>query len=160
MSTCDDLEFYRSFHQNSINKLIHFFCIPLIMISVINLLTPLIPKIKIKLKEFDPYLQVNMGQFIPTMFVYYYFFQYGLKIGFVMTIYIRFLLFVSESWREIDKEWYKHSKFLFVIAWIMQFVGHGIEGNRPALLTSLKQSVFQAPVFTLEYIYPSLLSSL
>ena len=41
-------------------------------------------------------------------------------------------------------------------AWISQFIGHYIEGNRPALLTSLSQAVFQAPLFTLEYIFPNL----
>ena len=47
--------------------------------------------------------------------------------------------------------------FIFIFAWILQFFGHIIEGNRPALMTSIKQSFLEAPLFTVEYIYPSLL---
>ena len=36
----------------------------------------------------------------------------------------------------------------------MQFVGHAIEGNRPALFDSLIQTFTQAPVFSLSYILP------
>ncbi len=71
-----------------------------------------------------------------------------------MQMYISFLSIVSKSWRESDKKWFRNSIIMFVSAWMMQFLGHAIEGNRPALLTSLMQSVFQAPLFTLEYIYP------
>ena len=71
-----------------------------------------------------------------------------------MQMYISFLSILSKSWRESDKKWFRNSIIMFVSAWMMQFLGHAIEGNRPALLTSLTQSVFQAPLFTLEYIYP------
>ena len=68
-----------------------------------------------------------------------------------------FLTIIGIIWRETDKKWLKHSIIMFTCAWIMQFLGHAIEGNKPALLTSLTQSIFQAPLFTLEYVYPSLL---
>ena len=47
---------------------------------------------------------------------------------------------------------------IFASAWMLQFIGHAIEGNRPALMTSLSQTVFQAPLLTLEYVYPNLLA--
>ena len=33
-------------------------------------------------------------------------------------------------------------------------LGHAIEGNRPSLMTSLTQTAFQAPLFTLEHSMP------
>ena len=49
------------------------------------------------------------------------------------------------------------SLIIFILSWIGQFYGHIIEGNRPALMTSIKQSFLEAPLFTVEYIYPNLL---
>ena len=40
----------------------------------------------------------------------------------------------------------------------MQFVGHYIEGKRPALMDSLSQAFLEAPVFSLEYMFPGLLN--
>jgi uncharacterized membrane protein YGL010W len=75
-----------------------------------------------------------------------------------MQIYIGFLYILGEIWRDFDKKWLKHSIITFVCAWMLQFIGHAIEGNRPALMTSLSQTVFQAPLLTLEYVYPNLLN--
>lgn len=33
-----ELEFYKKYHNNNINKWIHFFCIPMIILSIILLL--------------------------------------------------------------------------------------------------------------------------
>ena len=74
-----------------------------------------------------------------------------------MQLYVTFLSVIGILWRETDKKWLNNSIIMFTSAWIMQFIGHAIEGNRPALMTSLVQSIFQAPLFTLEYMYPSLL---
>ena len=47
---------------------------------------------------------------------------------------------------------------LFTFAWTMQFIGHYIEGNRPALLDSVSQAFLQAPLFTVSTLFPSLLN--
>ena len=73
-------------------------------------------------------------------------------------MYIGFLYILGEIWREVDKKWLKHSIITFCCAWMLQFIGHAIEGNRPALMTSLSQTIFQAPLLTLEYVYPNLLA--
>ena len=77
-----------------------------------------------------------------------------------MTIYLVLLYNLSNFWRSIDMNWRENSYILFIFAWILQFFGHYIEGNSPALLTGLKQAFLESPVFTMEYIYPSLLNSL
>ena len=76
-----------------------------------------------------------------------------------MGCYINFLSTWARYWRKNDKYWLTNSGKVFVFAWVMQFLGHAVEGNRPALLTSFQQSIFQAPLFTLEYIYPPLLGN-
>ena len=80
------------------------------------------------------------------------------KCGHNYKISLPFLYIIGKIWREVDNKWTKHSIIMFASAWILQFIGHAIEGNRPALMTSLSQTVFQAPLLTLEYVYPNLLA--
>ena len=53
----------------------------------------------------------------------------------------------------------KKTFFIFLAAFLIQFVGHIIEGSRPALFTGLKQTLLQAPLFNLNYIYPDFLKN-
>ena len=160
----DSVDFYRSFHTHPANKLIHFIFIPLIVLSTLNFLSKLSLQIILPISKnylgskiiHKPTLTINENTFISIYNLYYYF-AYNWKIGLIMQFYISFLRFIAIAWRETDKKWLKHSIIMFVSAWTMQFLGHAIEGNRPALLTSLSQAVFQAPLFTLEYVYPPLL---
>ena len=48
------------------------------------------------------------------------------------------------------------TKVMFVGGWILQFIGHYIEGRKPALLDSISQAFFQAPLFSLEVLLPGL----
>ena len=160
----DSVEFYRSFHTHPMNKLIHFICIPLIVLSTLNFLSKLSLQIRLPIskkylgskKILKPTITID-GNTIITIYNFYYYFAYNWKIGLIMQLYVSFLHLIATIWRETDEYWLKNSVIMFVSAWTMQFLGHAIEGNKPALLTSLSQAVFQAPLFTLEYIYPSLL---
>ena len=159
----DSIDFYRSYHTNPINKCIHFFCIPMIVLSSINFLNKVSFKIKLPFNgklgtKLVMHPEINVNYFnISLVYNLYYYIFWGVKVGLVMHFYIWILSIVSEVWREFDKNWVKNSIIIFVGAWIMQFLGHAIEGNRPALLTSLGQTVFEAPLFSLSYVYPSLL---
>ena len=39
------------------------------------------------------------------------------------------------------------------IGWILQFIGHYIEGNRPALVDNLSAAFLTAPMFTLDFLF-------
>jgi len=132
---------YDSFHTNPINKFIHFICIPLIMITTLNLIK--------RLGNYDKKLIL--------FYILYYYLVGGINIGMVMNIFLIFIYFISCIWREIDKFWYINTIFLFITAWGMQFLGHAIEGNKPAFITGLVQTIFEAPLFVVDYIYPSFL---
>lgn len=74
-----------------------------------------------------------------------------------MTLY--FIIIKSFSTFIINNyNYYLISRYLFICGWLFQFVGHYIEGVKPALINSLKQSFFQAPLFSLDVIYPQLLN--
>ena len=46
----------------------------------------------------------------------------------------------------------KNSIKMFVLSWLMQFLGHAIEGRRPALLDSISSAFLEAPLFSIRYI--------
>ena len=48
-------------------------------------------------------------------------------------------------------------RFLLVLGWSMQFIGHWIEGYRPALTDSISQAFVSAPLFSMQYFFPNLL---
>ena len=51
---------------------------------------------------------------------------------------------------------FRKTAIIFVLSWILQFIGHYIEGRKPALLDSISQSLLGAPIFSLVPLIPSL----
>ena len=46
------------------------------------------------------------------------------------------------------------SLYIFICAWILQFIGHAIEGKKPALMDGIVQGFNEAPLFSVSYILP------
>ena len=40
----------------------------------------------------------------------------------------------------------------FILSWVAQFIGHYIEGKRPALVDNLSQAFIDAPLFSMDYL--------
>ena len=154
----NQLDFYRSFHTHPINQNIHTVCIPAIVLCVLNY-TSLIrihfEFLKGNGKDCYAWRMINLEDFITIFYTTQYYRTYGIKIGSVMLVYIQILLFLTHLWRNtFENNWLSQTHKVFVVAWILQFLGHAIEGNRPSLMTSLTQTAFQAPLFTLEHSMP------
>ena len=154
----NQLDFYRSFHTHPINQNIHTVCIPAIVLCVLNyasLLRIHFEFLKGKPKTISAWYITNLEDLISMLYTIQYYRTYGIKIGSVMFIYIQILLFLTHIWRNtFQNRWLSQTHKVFVVAWILQFLGHAIEGNRPSLMTSLTQTAFQAPLFTLEHTMP------
>ena len=155
----NQLEFYRSYHQHPINKFIHSICIPLIIFTTMSLIQSNKSNInlKITLVEIDEtyFLSINLFKIVYSVYCIYYL-LISCKIFIVMSSYLYIISLASSYFISNYPNWEQLNLYIMSFAWIFQFIGHYIEGNRPALLTSLSQAVFQAPLFTLEYIFPNL----
>ena len=136
-----DFHFYRSYHQNPYNKAIHLLCIPMLSLCFLN------------------FASIIKADRALLLFYSGYYLSLSLKVGIVMTIYLIGLYKFAKSFRFVVLNWREYTFKLFIFAWIFQFFGHFIEGNRPALLTGITQAFLEAPLFTVEYIYPALLNS-
>ena len=69
-SQLNKFDFYRSYHQNPYNKMIHFICIPMLSICFLNIANI-----------------IKSDKFLLCIYCYYYF-SFGLKIGLIMTNYL------------------------------------------------------------------------
>lgn len=116
-------------HQNKTNIIIHKICVPLIMWSVIGLLW-VIPT-----PSFMSELSINFATLsvIGAMIFYlilskkYFFFMIPV---FGLMYYVTYLLAPTGNLLTI-------SLMVFIVSWILQFIGHKIEGKKPSFFQDL-----------------------
>ncbi len=155
----NELSFYKYYHQNPINKWIHFFCIPMIVLSIILFLDDfyiVCEKIFFYRKKKISY-KFKLINFIIIYYTYSYF-KIGFFIGVLMMVYFTSLISLANFMIINIPKHNLHiiTRLLFFGGWILQFIGHIIEGRKPALLDSIVQSFFQAPLFSFEVLLPQL----
>jgi uncharacterized membrane protein YGL010W len=145
------LAIYGESHQNKINKLIHWFCVPSIMYSLVGLVMhiPFISSMS---------LLRNWATVILILALFYYLrLSLAMFIGFLI---ISFLLLYA-NWHMMNYCTQKNCSsaitllIIFVVAWIGQFVGHKIEGKKPSFLQDL-QFLLIGPAWLLHFIYNKL----
>lgn len=143
---------YSFYHQNPINKGIHFLCIPMIVLTSMNFLD------EVKLYEFKDnirkyILKKNLTlRDLIKLFYHFYYISDSMNTYIIMFFYLEFLEIISDKWKEVDKKWMRNSIKMFAFAWLMQFVGHAVEGRRPALLDSVSSAFLEAPLFSIKYL--------
>lgn len=142
------LEKYGESHQNGINKLIHWVCVPAIMFSLFGLLYS-IPFFT------ERTLYTNWATYALLLaLVYYMRLSKPMFIGFILIggamVY---------GVHAIYKFTYDDAIMLaiisfviFAVAWIFQFIGHKIEGKKPSFLEDL-QFLLIGPAWLLHFIY-------
>lgn len=146
------LDEYGESHQNSTNKLIHWICVPLIVLSIIGLLWA-IPTPAVFEELGGPWL--NFGTiFVAVAFIYYVFLSPPLAIGmvFVVAVMLGVNYFIDQH---LSVGIFLVSIVIFVLAWAGQFYGHKVEGKKPSFLKDV-QFLLIGPLWLLSFIYSSL----
>ena len=141
---------YAVSHQHPTNKLIHWICVPAIVVSLVGVLWWLpVPTV---FSEISPIL--NWGTvFLMAAIVYYFVLSVPLAIGMVLII---AAVIGIVSWLSgFETPLWQISLAIFVIAWIGQFVGHMIEGKRPSFFKDL-QFLMIGPAWLLASLYRKL----
>lgn len=121
------LAHYGSSHTHPTNELIHFLAIPLIMLSLCGLMFALHPWIAYA--------------FIAASMVYYA----RLSLVFFGIMCVWSLLFVAVL-HAMGSHVLIASVLIFIGAWIIQFVGHKIEGKKPSFFEDI-QYLWVGPLF-------------
>jgi uncharacterized membrane protein YGL010W len=133
------LQSYGAYHRDPRNKMTHFFGVPLVTFSLFLFLG--------WFRFVHPeYLPITVA----TLFylgVTIYYFRLDWSIALIQFPFTLTILLLSD-WVAKQSMAMSFSVFLttFVLGWIIQLVGHAIEGRRPALADNILQ-IFNAPLF-------------
>lgn len=138
-------------HQNFTNKLIHWFCVPLIFFSIIGLFfsipTGPLPALFPFLSSFANWATISLV----LVLIYYLSLSLSLAVGMLFFAIICLaianflnLVFPGMLWLI--------SLAVFVVAWIVQFIGHKIEGKKPSFLKDV-QFLMIGPAWLMHFIY-------
>lgn len=144
MKTADQwLDQYGQSHQNPINKLIHWICIPLIVMSLLGILMsipmPLGPD------WLDPaivLLALSLGFYLRL--------SVPLTLGMLVVGVAMYL--GARSLAALPVPLWVSSLAVFVLAWVGQFIGHRIEGKKPSFLEDV-QFLLIGPLWMLGFLY-------
>ena len=153
----EDIIYYEQYHTHPVNKFIHFICIPFIIFSILSFTSHFYFKIT-RFKDDSEIIIMTVDKLI-VLFYNTYYITYGPRIGTYMMIYNSLFYLVSKYISDYYLISHKKNLQIFLIAFTLQFIGHFIEGSRPAMFVGLKQTLLQAPLFNLNYVYPGLLSN-
>lgn len=141
------LEEYGESHRNPVNKAIHWICVPLIALSLVGVLWDLpVPR---AFADISPVMNWGM-LFLMASIVYYFILSPRLALGMVIVI----AGFVLALWwlDTLSIPLWQICVAIFVAAWIGQFVGHAIEGQKPSFFKDL-QFLMIGPLWLLSFVY-------
>jgi len=145
------LEEYGESHRNETNKLIHWFCVPAIFFSVVGLVFSIPAGTLLEPLSF-------LGSFanwativLILILIYYVSLSVPLSLGmlFFSALCLALANFLNIAFP--GKLWLI-SLGIFMIAWIIQFVGHKIEGKKPSFFKDL-QFLLIGPAWLMHFIY-------
>ena len=142
------LDEYGESHQNPLNQKIHWICVPLIMLSLVALLS-LLP---LKLAMLNQYPILNHSGFLLVVIasLYYFFLSIPLFAGMIPVSAL--MLFAVDFLALVPLPLWQMATAIFVLAWIGQFYGHKIEGKKPSFLKDV-QFLLIGPLWLLSKLY-------
>ncbi|KMQ67492.1 hypothetical protein ACM39_13735 [Chryseobacterium sp. FH2] len=143
---------YGESHRNATNKLIHWICVPLIFWTILGFIS-YIPTPNIYLKYFG---FLSIASFIALTLVTIFYFRLSWRIALIM-IFVMLLMehFVSLANITFGTNSWLFFLVIFVITWVLQFLGHKIEGKKPSFLKDL-QFLLIGPIWLLSFVLKKL----
>lgn len=145
------LEEYGRSHQNETNKLIHWICVPAIFFSVVGLIFSIPSTLLSEQLSFLSYFANWATIALLVILIYYISLSVPLSLGmlFFSALCLALANFLNIAFP--GKLW-AISIGIFVIAWIIQFIGHKIEGKKPSFLKDL-QFLLIGPAWLMHFVY-------
>lgn len=125
---------YAESHQDHTNEIIHFVCIPLIVLSLLGILWALHPVVALAVTLGSLYYYTRLSR------------PFALGMG-VMSAAMLGMLALLPDFTVLPV-----SIAIFVVAWIGQFIGHKIEGKKPSFFDDLRFLLI-GPLFVLSFLY-------
>ena len=145
------LEEYGESHMNKTNKMIHWFAVPCIFLSVVGIIWS-IPTPKIVGLEDSNVVLLNWS--IPALIltlIYYSRLSIPLTIG--MAAFTIVCMIIVERYEAMGPtSLWLACVIIFVIGWIFQFIGHKIEGKKPSFFRDV-QFLLIGPAWLMSFLF-------
>ena len=125
---------YAESHQNHVNELIHFVCVPAIMWTVLGLIWAIHPVLSV------------VAALLALAYYFYLSISFAIGMGIMAALMLGILAILPPALV------LPVAVIVFVIAWIFQFIGHKIEGKKPSFLDDLRFLLI-GPLFVLGFLY-------
>ena len=126
----DQLSQYADYHRDPRNILTHFVGVPMILLAVVMLLSrpawlalgglPLSPAVIAAVLACSYYVLLDL--------------RYGLAMGLVLAA---MLAVAAPLAQQATTVWLGWSLGIFVVGWVIQFIGHYYEGRKPAFMDDI-----------------------
>jgi len=139
---------YAVSHQHPLNVKMHWVCVPLIMLSIVGLLS-LLP---FNLEILSQYPYLNHWGFVLAVVasIYYFFLSIPLFAGMIPVMAL--MLGGVHLLSTLSTPLWQSSLAIFVVSWIGQFYGHKVEGKKPSFLKDL-QFLMIGPLWLISKLY-------
>lgn len=143
---------YGESHRNATNKLIHWICVPLIFWTILGFIS-LIPAPHFCLPYFGC---ISIASIIAIVLVTLFYIRLSLLISFIMIL----IMLLMEHFTYAVNIYFGKKSWLvflsvFIISWVLQFIGHKIEGKKPSFVKDL-QFLLIGPIWLLSCILKKL----
>lgn len=138
---------YGESHSNPRNELLHIICVPPIVMTVIGFIWSIpVPDAFAAISPWLNWATIAVGLAI----VYYFALSPALGAGAAIGL---LLLLAIVRWLD-TLAWplWLTCLVIFVVGWIGQFIGHGIEGKRPSFMKDI-QFLLIGPLWLLGHLY-------
>jgi uncharacterized membrane protein YGL010W len=139
---------YAESHQNPTNKLIHWICVPIIMLSLLGLVYAIPIRTDLGFVQIRP-----VHLLLALALVFYFSLSTSIFLGMLIVSLLMYLAVLGLA--SLDVPLWASSLALFIAAWLGQFYGHRIEGKKPSFLKDL-QFLLVGPAWLLHFIYKQL----
>jgi uncharacterized membrane protein YGL010W len=127
----EQLTKYAHYHRDKRNILTHFVGVPMIVLAVVILLS------RPALNAGFSTLQITPALLLALIAAGYYVLL-DFKLGMVMVTFLAFCLGVASATATMTtSQWLMAGLGLFVMGWVIQFVGHYFEGKKPAFVDDI-----------------------
>ena len=141
---------YGESHQHPHNKVLHWICVPIIVLSLVGMLWALpVPDAFVAISPL-----MNWGSLLLAAgLVYYFAMSWSLALG--MLVFVGVIVVSILLLERLPVSLWIVCIALFVVAWIGQFIGHHYEGKRPSFFKDI-QFLMIGPLWLLGFIYRKL----
>lgn len=139
---------YSKSHRNTINKMIHWICVPLIFWTILGFVS-LVPAPHLCISYFGC---ISIVSIITVVLITLFYVRLSFRISLIMIM----MMFLAEYFIyltniSLGKQSWILYMLVFIITWVFQFIGHQIEGKKPSFMQDI-QFLLVGPIWLLGFI--------